>query len=385
MFTRNPEKPAGAQAPDGDERLRHRSRRRVRRRHLRLHRHPEQQLHRHCSGRPRRTSRSARRRPPPRRPAGSPAPTPAPCRPTIVDELERLPGVDRVDGNVNDQGTYIIGKDGKVVGSGGGAPGIGGNFNDAPAADGSPIVTITQGAAPSGPGQLVHRRQVRGHQRLPARRHRPAGHRGRAADGDRHPGRHGAVRRLRQSHRRDPGAVRHPDRAEAVPGRCGRLQRRRGDRRRHRCRNDALRDEVDRGAAGRVRGAGRRADRRREPGPAAAGTVVHHHVPAGVRRGRAGRRHLPDPEHLLDHRRPADQGARAVPGARRLQGAGHPVGAARGAGGRPGRRPPSAWPGLRARGRAEGAVRRDRPRPRRRPAWSSSRGPRSPPTRSACW
>ncbi len=73
----------------------------------------------------------------------------------IIPELERLPGVDRVDGNVNDQGTFIIGKDGKVVGSGGGAPGIGGNFSDAPAADGSPIVTITQGTAPSGPGQLV--------------------------------------------------------------------------------------------------------------------------------------------------------------------------------------------------------------------------------------
>ncbi len=73
----------------------------------------------------------------------------------IIPSLERLPGVERVDGNVNDQGTYIIGKDGKVVGSGGGAPGIGGNFSDAPAADGSPIVTITQGTAPSGPGQLV--------------------------------------------------------------------------------------------------------------------------------------------------------------------------------------------------------------------------------------
>ena len=33
----------------------------------------------------------------------------------------------------------------------------------------------------------------------------------------------------------------------------------------------------------------------------------------------------------------------------------------------------------------QGAVRRDRPRPRRRPAWSSSRARRSPPTRSACW
>ena len=66
----------------------------------------------------------------------------------VVDELATLPTASqRADGNVTDQGTYIIGKDGKVVGSGGGAPGIGGNFNDAPAADGSAIVTITQGRA----------------------------------------------------------------------------------------------------------------------------------------------------------------------------------------------------------------------------------------------
>jgi putative ABC transport system permease protein len=69
--------------------------------------------------------------------------------------LAELPGVERADGNVTDQGTFIIGKDGKVVGSGGGAPGIGGNFNDAPAADGSAIVTITQGHAPAGPNEVV--------------------------------------------------------------------------------------------------------------------------------------------------------------------------------------------------------------------------------------
>ena len=44
----------GAQAAAGDERLRDRARRRVRRRHLGLHRHPGQQLHRAVRGRPRR-------------------------------------------------------------------------------------------------------------------------------------------------------------------------------------------------------------------------------------------------------------------------------------------------------------------------------------------
>lgn len=72
-----------------------------------------------------------------------------------VDELAALNGVQRADGNITDQSTYIVGKDGKVLG-GGGAPGIGGNFNDAPAADGSAIVTVQPGgAAPNGPNQLV--------------------------------------------------------------------------------------------------------------------------------------------------------------------------------------------------------------------------------------
>jgi putative ABC transport system permease protein len=73
----------------------------------------------------------------------------------VVDELSAVDGVQRADGNITDQGTFIIGTDGKVVGSGGGAPGIGGNFNDSPAADGTAIVTITQGEPPSGPGEVV--------------------------------------------------------------------------------------------------------------------------------------------------------------------------------------------------------------------------------------
>jgi putative ABC transport system permease protein len=73
-----------------------------------------------------------------------------------VDELGALGGVERADGNITNQGTYIIGRDGKVIGSGGGAPGIGGNFNDAPAADGSAIVTVLPGGtAPDGPNQVV--------------------------------------------------------------------------------------------------------------------------------------------------------------------------------------------------------------------------------------
>ena len=78
--------------------------------------------------------------------------------PELVAALAGSAGVQRADGNINDQGTLVIGKDGKVVSSGGasgGAPGIAGNYTDGPAADGSPIATITSGTAPNGPGQLL--------------------------------------------------------------------------------------------------------------------------------------------------------------------------------------------------------------------------------------
>ncbi len=73
----------------------------------------------------------------------------------MVDQLAAVPGVARVDGNVLDQATYVIGPAGKIIGSGGGAPGIGGNFSDAPAADGSAIVTLVRGVAPAASGQFV--------------------------------------------------------------------------------------------------------------------------------------------------------------------------------------------------------------------------------------
>ena len=72
----------------------------------------------------------------------------------LVGTLEALPGVARADGDVTDQSTFIIGKDGKVVG-GNGAPGIAANYNNAPAADGSSIATITAGVAPTGPDQFL--------------------------------------------------------------------------------------------------------------------------------------------------------------------------------------------------------------------------------------
>src|SRR6478609_6635982 len=72
----------------------------------------------------------------------------------LVDQLTAVPGVARADGWITDQGTYVIGTNGKVIG-GGGAPGLAGNYDDTPAADGAPIVTIAQGSPPTGPGQLL--------------------------------------------------------------------------------------------------------------------------------------------------------------------------------------------------------------------------------------
>ena len=42
----------------------------------------------------------------------------------LLAGLAARPGVARVDGQITDQSTFIVGRDGKVVGSGGGAPGM---------------------------------------------------------------------------------------------------------------------------------------------------------------------------------------------------------------------------------------------------------------------
>ena len=72
----------------------------------------------------------------------------------LVRTLEQVPGVARVDGNVVDQGTFVVGKDGKVVG-GQGAPGIAQNWNDAPSASGEQVVTLASGHEPRGPTEVV--------------------------------------------------------------------------------------------------------------------------------------------------------------------------------------------------------------------------------------
>ena len=87
-------------------------------------------------------------------------------------------------------------------------------------------------------------------------------------------------------------------------------------------------------------GRGRLQGHQREP-------EVHHVLPARLRRHRAVRRRVRDPQHALDHRRPALARVRDAAHARRLAAPGHALGRAR----RARRRPPR----VRARARCSGS------------------------------
>ena len=72
---------------------------------------------------------------------------------TLIEEIEQVDGVARVDGNVNAFGVYIVGEDNKVVG-GLGPPALGGNYTTAPAAGGAGL-ELLEGDAPNGPEEVV--------------------------------------------------------------------------------------------------------------------------------------------------------------------------------------------------------------------------------------
>lgn len=73
---------------------------------------------------------------------------------SLVGDISGLPHVSRVDGNISDAGTFVVGKDGKLVG-GTGAPGIAINYTDAPAMTGEPAATIVSGRPPERSGEVV--------------------------------------------------------------------------------------------------------------------------------------------------------------------------------------------------------------------------------------
>ncbi|RYU13446.1 ABC transporter permease [Nocardioides iriomotensis] len=66
---------------------------------------------------------------------------------SLVDDLAEVDGAARADGNVSSFSTFVVGENGKVIG-GQGAPGIGANWSDAPAAHGLEGLAITEGHAP---------------------------------------------------------------------------------------------------------------------------------------------------------------------------------------------------------------------------------------------
>lgn len=73
---------------------------------------------------------------------------------SLVEELADVEGAARADGNVTSFSVFVVDTDGKVVG-GQGAPGLGLNWNDAPAANGLEGLSIAEGRVPSGPGEVV--------------------------------------------------------------------------------------------------------------------------------------------------------------------------------------------------------------------------------------
>lgn len=72
----------------------------------------------------------------------------------LVAELAEVEGAARADGNVGYFGAFVIDKDGRVVG-GQGAPAIGGNYTDAPAADGREFGVMEEGRPPKRAGEVV--------------------------------------------------------------------------------------------------------------------------------------------------------------------------------------------------------------------------------------
>lgn len=73
---------------------------------------------------------------------------------SLVAELADTPGAARADGNITNFGTFVVGKNGKLIG-GFGPPGIGVNYTDGPAAKGLQPLTLAAGHWPEGAGEVV--------------------------------------------------------------------------------------------------------------------------------------------------------------------------------------------------------------------------------------
>ena len=72
----------------------------------------------------------------------------------VIDRLASVPGAARADGNVSTYGLFVIGSNNRVVG-GQGAPGIGVNDSDAPAAHGVEGLQVVKGRQPTGENEVA--------------------------------------------------------------------------------------------------------------------------------------------------------------------------------------------------------------------------------------
>ena len=73
---------------------------------------------------------------------------------SLVEDLAGVPGAARVDGNITNFGTFVVGKNGKLIG-GFGPPGLGLNHTGGPAAKGLQPRTLDAGHWPEGPDEVV--------------------------------------------------------------------------------------------------------------------------------------------------------------------------------------------------------------------------------------
>ena len=72
----------------------------------------------------------------------------------LVEELAMVPGAARSDGRITTFGTFVVAKNGKLIG-GQGPPGIAVNYSDGPAANGIPSATLESGRWPTAADEVV--------------------------------------------------------------------------------------------------------------------------------------------------------------------------------------------------------------------------------------
>jgi len=73
---------------------------------------------------------------------------------SLLKQLAAVPGAARADGRISNFGTFVVGKDGKLIG-GSGPPGIAVNYSAGPAANGVPVANLQRGRWPAAEGEIV--------------------------------------------------------------------------------------------------------------------------------------------------------------------------------------------------------------------------------------